>query len=334
MTDSPCCDDLVSVVMPTHNRADRLMWALRSVLDQDHRSIEVIVVDDGSRDRTREVLAAVDDPRLRPIHLSPNGGVAAARNAGIAAATGRWVAFIDDDDYWLPTKLSAQIEAMRSTDARWCITSALEVSPSLEPLAFAHVSPGMTSEWLLGSNVIPGGCSGVMVERALVVETGGFDTSLSMFADWELWTRLIIAAGPPAMVHAPQVLYVVHPGQMSADQSRSERELATIRDRFREQRRSERGGSGDRFPMVAWAVRRARVNAGLRTGLRTAWHVRGMVPREMVLPVVIIHLAPNWARGVRARRQTAQLRTRRDVIEALAGVEPPTKGEQTCPTGS
>ena len=323
MTDSPCCDDLVSVVMPTHNRADRLMWALRSVLDQDHRSIEVIVVDDGSRDRTREVLAAVDDPRLRPIHLSPNGGVAAARNAGIAAATGRWVAFIDDDDFWLPTKLSAQIAAMRSTVARWCIASALAVTPSLEPLAFAHVSPGMTSEWLLGSNVIPGGCSGVMVERSLVAETGGFDTALSMFADWELWTRLIIAAEPPAMVHSAQVLYVVHPGQMSADQSKSVRELTAIRDRYRDRRGRERGGTGDRFPMVAWVIRRARVNAGVRVGLRTAWRLRGMVPADMVLSVLVIHLAPNWARRYRARRQTHGLRGRPEVTAALAQVSPP-----------
>ncbi|MFN8020408.1 MAG: glycosyltransferase family A protein [Acidimicrobiales bacterium] len=315
-------DEVVSVVMPTHNRADRLTWALASVLERDHPSIEVIVVDDGSKDHTRSVLASVDDPRLRVVHLDPNGGVSKARNAGIAAATGRWVAFVDDDDYWLPTKLSAQLAELRSSGARWSIVAALEVTPALEPLALARTYDAMDVEWLLGSNVVPGGCSGVVVERALLDTIGGFDPALSMFADWELWTRCAIEAGRPAVLPEPLVLYVVHPGQMSADQTKSRRELLVIRDRFRSLRRQRRGGDGGRFPMVEWVVRRARRGGGLGPGARAAWQLHDLVPRAMVASIVTILLAPNWARRVRSHRQTQRLREDPMVVAALAGVRP------------
>ncbi len=101
---------LVTIVLPTHNREHLIGRAIRSVLAQTHPALELIVVDDGSTDGTREAVAALVDPRIRYLRNDHSGGPSAARNIGIAAAApSRYLAFIDDDDEWLPHKLERQI---------------------------------------------------------------------------------------------------------------------------------------------------------------------------------------------------------------------------------
>ena len=107
---------MISVVIPTHNRSALLSRTLASALAQRGVEMRVIVVDDGSRDETAAMLARVGDPRLTILRHEQARGVSAARNAGIAAATGEWVAFLDDDDLWSPTKLAEQVSA--ATDAK------------------------------------------------------------------------------------------------------------------------------------------------------------------------------------------------------------------------
>ncbi len=101
----------VSVVIPTRFRPDLVVRAAASALAQTHPDVEVIVVIDGPDPDTAAALAAIADPRLRVLALPANGGAARARNRGIEAATGRWVAFLDDDDHWYPGKLAAQVAA-------------------------------------------------------------------------------------------------------------------------------------------------------------------------------------------------------------------------------
>lgn len=105
---------LVSVIVPTYDRAYCLERTLRSALAQTHAALEVCVVDDGSTDGTRELVARLseEDGRIRYAH-QPNRGVAAARNAAIRMATGEYVAFLDSDDLWHPWKLELQVRAMR-----------------------------------------------------------------------------------------------------------------------------------------------------------------------------------------------------------------------------
>jgi glycosyltransferase involved in cell wall biosynthesis len=106
---------LVSVVIPTRNRAHVVATAVRSALCQSLEAMEVIVVIDGPDERTAEVLAEIDDPRLRVRTLPQHAGASGARNAGVSEARGRWIAFLDDDDEWLPGKLAIQHEtAQRS----------------------------------------------------------------------------------------------------------------------------------------------------------------------------------------------------------------------------
>lgn len=102
----------VSVVIPTRFRPELVVRAAASALAQTHPDVEVIVVIDGPDPDTAAALAAIADPRLRLLALPANGGAARARNRGIEAATGRWVAFLDDDDHWYPGKLAAQVAAV------------------------------------------------------------------------------------------------------------------------------------------------------------------------------------------------------------------------------
>ncbi|MFW2438939.1 MAG: glycosyltransferase family 2 protein [Arenicellales bacterium] len=98
----------VSVIMPTYNYGKYLAEAISSVFSQSYQDLELIVVDDGSTDNTREVLAQISDPRLTKINIE-NSGVSVARNTGLNAASGKYIAFIDADDRWLPTKLEKQV---------------------------------------------------------------------------------------------------------------------------------------------------------------------------------------------------------------------------------
>ena len=109
----------VSVVIPLYNKAAYVRRAINSVFDQSFDDLEIIVVDDGSTDGGGEVVAAIEDPRLRLIRQA-NAGVAAARNVAVGAARGRWVAFLDADDTWRPDRLARQFAALvRARDVVW-----------------------------------------------------------------------------------------------------------------------------------------------------------------------------------------------------------------------
>jgi glycosyltransferase involved in cell wall biosynthesis len=108
---------LISVIIPTFHRSDLLPRAVRSVLNQTFREIEVIVVVDGEDPETMQAVRSLSDPRLRAVTLTPPGGCSAARNAGVHEARGDWIAFLDDDDEWFPRKLEIQIQtAMECRD--------------------------------------------------------------------------------------------------------------------------------------------------------------------------------------------------------------------------
>lgn len=223
----------VSIVVPTHDRCGRLPRLLASMLAQDHPSFELIVVDDGSRDDTQRLLAACTDPRLRVLSHGTARGVSAARNTGTRAARGRWVAWCDDDDVWAPEKLRLQVDAVeRTPGAAWCCGGAAYVS---EDLALRRITPapcgGDVAEVLLTRNIITSG-SGVLADRELVLSMGGFDPTLSIFADWEMWARLA-QVSPLAVVDLPLVGYVDHSGGMSHQRRALLAEFALLRDRLR-----------------------------------------------------------------------------------------------------
>ncbi len=182
----------VSIVIPTYNRAVHLPLAIRSVLGQSFYPFELIIVDDGSMDETGEVVRSFGDPRIRYLEHPGNRGGGAARNTGIGIARGRYIAFLDSDDEWVPDKLERQMEVFERLDDAFVLVhggfryryddgSTANVEPSG---ARGNLSPGMLRE-----NCIPA-TSTVMVRTPVVRELGGFDERLPSCQDWDLWIRM------------------------------------------------------------------------------------------------------------------------------------------------
>lgn len=176
----------VSVVLPTYNRASVLAGAIESVFAQTHQPLDLIVVDGGSTDGTDAVLDRVEDDRLRIVRREEPAGPSAARNAGVRAADGDYVAFIDADDRWRPPKLERQLAALRRVDGDVALTG-LE-KPSGEPRTRNGVE-GDVREAVERLDV-PTYTSTLLVSRAAFERVGGFDESLGCFEDWDLCLRL------------------------------------------------------------------------------------------------------------------------------------------------
>ncbi len=229
--------DLCSVVIPTHNRRDRLLKTLATITSQTYEPLEIIVSDDGSSDGTSDAVAALADDRVRVIRAEKGTGVARARNRGIEAATGRWVAFCDDDDFWTPGKLAGQVETMTTGGYRWGYCGVVEIDERFRPLRSALGPPSNPfARRLVFGNKVPGGCSSVIVERSMLNDVGRFDPVFSMFADIDLWIRLA-GVGEPCSWLDYGVLYVHHQEQMSVmDMPAIARELEAFRHKHREAR--------------------------------------------------------------------------------------------------
>jgi glycosyltransferase involved in cell wall biosynthesis len=179
----------VSVIIPTYNRAWVIKEAIDSVLTQDYTEFELIVVDDGSTDQTFDVLDAYGNDIK--VLSQKNKGVSAARNRGIAEASGNFIAFLDSDDLWHPQKLSSQIDFFNQTpDALICqteevwIRNGLRVNPKKR-----HKKPsGMIFKPSLRLCLVSP--SAVMIRRHLFDKVGEFDETLPACEDYDLWLRI------------------------------------------------------------------------------------------------------------------------------------------------
>ena len=221
----------VSVVIPTCGRVDLLRCAVGTALSQSV-DIEVIVVDDASVDGTAEWLENQSDPRLRVIRHPTRRGVSAARNSGIRAARGTWVAFLDDDDVWAPDKLESQLSAAHETGCSWVYTGDVHVDERLRLLGGGPpLSPADTLGILSSQNTLPSGGSNVVVQADLLATVGDFDTSLRRTEDWDMWIRLA-RTGPPAWVRRPQVAYRHHRGNADTDPAPMVSEPAVLAHRY------------------------------------------------------------------------------------------------------
>ena len=202
----------VSVVLPTFERWPLLSRALSSVLEQTEADLEVLVIDDCSSDETPAQLAAVTDPRLRVLRQDPNQGVARARNRAIGEACGEWIAFLDDDDFWAPTRLSAHLRAIADAGASWGYGAAFSVGADGARRVMMPAPPDTLEGGLLELNVV-GPPSTATVRLDLLREVGCFDDELSVIADWDLWVRLSRRA-PAALCETPLVAYWEHVAAM------------------------------------------------------------------------------------------------------------------------
>lgn len=192
---------VVSVVIPTYNRSALLLRAVKSALKQTLKDIEVIVVVDGSLDNTPEATRKMDDPRVRFIHHDENRGAPAARNTGIRAAKGAYIAFLDDDDEWLPNKLERQTAVGSAFSGSVC-GYALRKPPSnrierFRELKIKHLKKG---------NRCPTSC---LVLRASIAKKLEFDESLPKAQDWDLLMRLV---KKNRVAYVPEILCMIDAG--------------------------------------------------------------------------------------------------------------------------
>lgn len=214
---------LVSVIIPTYNCEPYIADTLRSVLEQDYRPIEVIVVDDGSTDRTSEIVASFDAP-VRLLRQA-NRGVCVARNRGFEESQGDFICFLDHDDHWFPWKLRCQIEAFESSPetgvvftsfGRWIPEAGrFPDAATLDPgnAGELQIDPDF-SGWIYHQFLLD--CwaltSTAMIRREALERCGGFDPKLPYSEDWDLWLRLS-RAYPFIKLNRASTLYRQHPDQ-------------------------------------------------------------------------------------------------------------------------
>jgi len=202
----------VSVIIPTRNRAGFLAGALKSVLGQSFRDLEIVVVDDCGDDDSRAVVERFTHPAIRYLRHDRRRGGAAARNTGIAHSIGEYVAFLDDDDEWYPEKLARQMDVM--------LSSAFEVGGVYTGYYIVDRGDGRVrgqivprergdlNEALLAGNCI-GGTSAMLLRRACFDKIGLFDERLPSFQDHDLWLR-IARKFQFGYVREPLFKYFVH----------------------------------------------------------------------------------------------------------------------------
>ncbi|MBR3836883.1 MAG: glycosyltransferase family 2 protein [Clostridia bacterium] len=184
---------MISVVIPTHNRADLLPRAIKSVQAQTWKDLEIVVVSDGSEDNTKEVVneLAKDDARIRFIEYFPAKGGNIARNTGIENASGEFVAFLDDDDEFMPEKLEKQMAVMESDPEIGLVYTGVRILYVNEQVTYRtnpKAQGDLSKEILLDNSV--GTTSTVMARKDLLLKAGMFDINLRALQDFDLWIRV------------------------------------------------------------------------------------------------------------------------------------------------
>jgi glycosyltransferase involved in cell wall biosynthesis len=210
---------------------------------------------------------ALADQRVRLIPNTQQRGTSGARNCGVAAAHGDWVAFCDDDDLWAPDKLGNQLAAAAEQHAAWVYAGAVTVDLDLQVLsASPPPSPDQVMRDLSRHNSVPAGASNVVVRAEALARAGPFDTTLRTSEDWDQWVRIARSAGHPACVPRPLVALRVHPRMASRRAEWILNDIDVVAHRY--------GLRVDRARHYRWAAWMA-----LEEGRRGAamWHYVGAV---------------------------------------------------------
>jgi glycosyltransferase involved in cell wall biosynthesis len=216
---------LVSIIVPTYNRAALLRETITSVLAQTYPAIELIVVDDGSTDATPELLASYGD-RIRVIRKQ-NGGGTAARNTGLAAARGAYVSFLDHDDLLLPEKIARQVALLErrpelgAVHCRWYFID--REGARIDTIGMLPAGD-LLAPLTLGCFIWSGG---PLIRRSVLAEVGGFDPAI-WSSDWDMWLRIARAGHHFGCVQEPLGCYRILADSTMADVARTERSDAAI----------------------------------------------------------------------------------------------------------
>lgn len=206
----------ISVIIPVYNGEKTLLETMQSVQEQTFSDFELIVINDGSTDKTLELLSTVKDPRLK-VFTYENGGLSVARNRGITHASGEFISFLDADDLWTPDKLELQLAALQKHPEAgvaysWTCNMS-EDGRTFHPGACVTFEGNVYGELLL-SNFIANG-SNPLIRKQAIDSVGEFDPTFPPCADWDYWLRLA-ARWHFVVVSKLQILYRHSSGSMSA----------------------------------------------------------------------------------------------------------------------
>jgi glycosyltransferase involved in cell wall biosynthesis len=187
----------VSVILPTFNRAHLILRAIRSVLSQTYRNIELIIVDDGSTDGTDNVVDTISDRRIKYVRFERNKGACVARNTGISIAKNDYIAFQDSDDEWHPAKLEKHMKVFEKSDSKVGVVYSgyFKITDHKRiylPSKDIPQKDGNLSK-VLGVNAVYKNfvtTSASVVRKSCFKRVGAFDPQLPRFQDWELWIRI------------------------------------------------------------------------------------------------------------------------------------------------
>jgi len=216
----------IGVVIPAFNAAGYVGQAIESVLAQTLRPSRIVVVDDGSADETAAIVERFG--RAVTCIRQENRGVAAARNRGARASETEWIAFLDADDVWLPTKLQRQQRCLQGSEAALVYTAVTLVAQDLSPIATARVAgtrDDLEALLLHRDNIPQTSPSTLLVRYSTFAAIGGYDETLSTMADWDLLIRLRLRTSF-VQVNEPLVLY--RRGSMSRDVELLERDSTRV----------------------------------------------------------------------------------------------------------
>ena len=208
----------VSVVIPTRNRPRQVLRAVQSVVGQTWADLEIVVVDDASTSDVGDALAVLGEPRLRVLRHDQRRGACAARNTGIAAARGTYVALLDDDDEWLPTKIAVQVERFAASSPEvglvYCgVEVVSEATGEIRRRTLPTGTPPAYGDLLRSTGF---GASAAMVRRECFAVVGGFDQTLAGAQDRDMWLRI---AKRYRLAYVPEALvrWYIHGEQITAD---------------------------------------------------------------------------------------------------------------------
>lgn len=205
----------VSVIMPAHNAEQFICESIDSVIAQTFTDWELIVVDDASGDRTVELLQQRygTDSRVSVVVLEENGGAAVARNTAIQHAKGRFIAFLDCDDLWLPDKLSVQLDYMKRHQVPFTFTGYEKVTPGGELIGVVGVPESTSYTRMLKTSVV--GCSTAMYDTSYFGKV--YMPAIRMRQDFGLWLALLKRVDRAAGIQSVLVRYRVRPGSISSN---------------------------------------------------------------------------------------------------------------------
>lgn len=209
----------VSVIIPTYNRAKLLHSAITSVLNQTFQDFEIVVIDDGSQDNTQEIVKNFHDERIRYICHKENKGEAGTRNTGIINSHAEYIAFLDDDDEWLPEKLQQQVGLLKDSESKvGCIYTGYLVVDITKGKIIRRRIPikrGNIYHDLFVRNYI-GVPSTVILRRECFQKVNLFDENITFGTDYDMWIR-IAKEFHFDYIEKPLVKYYIHKNRLSAN---------------------------------------------------------------------------------------------------------------------